>query len=187
MAEKTMKTRRVLLFPFPFQGHINPMLELAAVLHSRSFSVTIFHTDYNYEAVQPSKFPSYRFITIPDRVSKLTSSSQDHVLSLIRALNDNCTTLFRESLALVLSEDYRDQSYVPCLVLDMHWYKINPVAKLLGVPTLVLRTGSAASLNGFIALPALYRKGILPSKAGELTDEFTSLFFFLQSKPVGIY
>ncbi|KAF3334593.1 DIMBOA UDP-glucosyltransferase BX9-like protein [Carex littledalei] len=164
MAEKTMKNRRVLLFPFPFQGHINPMLELAAVLRSRSFSVTIFHTEYNYEAIHPSKYPSYRFITIPDRVSKLTSSSQDHVLSLICALNDNCTTPFRESLAQVLSEgDWK--SSVPCLVLDMHWYKINPIAKLLGVPTLVLRTGSAASLNGFITLPALYRKGILPSKA----------------------
>ncbi|XP_078170503.1 UDP-glycosyltransferase 76B1-like [Carex rostrata] len=166
MAEKTMKSRHVLLFPFPFQGHINPMLELAAVLQSRSFSVTIFHTDYNYEAVHSAKYPSYRFITIPDRVSKLTtSSSQDHILSLMRLLNDNCTTPFLESLAQVLSELADRESYVPCLILDLHWYKINPVAKLLGVPTLVLRTGSAASLNGFIALPALYKKGILPSKA----------------------
>ncbi|KAJ4821743.1 UDP-Glycosyltransferase superfamily protein [Rhynchospora pubera] len=157
------RRRQVLLFPFPLQGHINPMLALASMLHSRGSPITIFHTHYNSGAIdRSSKHPSYRFIEIPDQVSNFRSSSQDNVLSLIRLLNDNCTEPFHRHLAQVLSDTDDD---TPCLVLDMHWYKMNPVAKVLGVPTLVLRTGSAASLNGFIALPALYRKGILPSRA----------------------
>ena len=36
--------RRVLLFPLPFQGHINPMLQLADVLHGRGLAITVLHT-----------------------------------------------------------------------------------------------------------------------------------------------
>ncbi|KAJ3704561.1 hypothetical protein LUZ61_008266 [Rhynchospora tenuis] len=154
------------------------MLALASMLHSRGYPVTIFHTHYNYGAIDRSKHPSYRFIEIPDQVSNLRSSSQDHVLSLISLLNDNCTVPFHKHLAQVLSETNVDADCRPCLVLDMHWYKMNPVAKVLGVPTLVLRTGSAASLNGFIALPALYKKGILPSRA-EVAGQLTNFIFSL--------
>ena len=40
-------TRRVLLFPLPFQGHLNPMLQLADVLHARGLRVTVFHAAFN--------------------------------------------------------------------------------------------------------------------------------------------
>ncbi|KAL6897391.1 hypothetical protein ACP4OV_007087 [Aristida adscensionis] len=32
--------RRVLVFPLPFQGHINPMLQLAGVLHARGLAAS---------------------------------------------------------------------------------------------------------------------------------------------------
>ncbi|KAJ0564384.1 hypothetical protein HanRHA438_Chr07g0320731 [Helianthus annuus] len=38
--------RRIIMFPFPFrfQGHINPMFQLANLLYSKGFSITILHT-----------------------------------------------------------------------------------------------------------------------------------------------
>ncbi|KAF7026264.1 hypothetical protein CFC21_038377 [Triticum aestivum] len=55
--------RRVLLFPLPFQGHINPMLQLAAVLHARGLRVTVFHSAFN--APDPARRPAgYRFVTV---------------------------------------------------------------------------------------------------------------------------
>ncbi|KAL8512741.1 hypothetical protein ACS0TY_019031 [Phlomoides rotata] len=35
--------RRLIIFPLPLQGHINPVFQLANILHSRGFSITILH------------------------------------------------------------------------------------------------------------------------------------------------
>ncbi|MFS7958048.1 putative cytokinin 7-beta-glucosyltransferase [Helianthus anomalus] len=38
------ETRRgIVLFPMPFQGHINPMFQLANILHTQGFKITIIH------------------------------------------------------------------------------------------------------------------------------------------------
>ncbi|KAJ0657854.1 hypothetical protein HanLR1_Chr14g0551311 [Helianthus annuus] len=39
--------RRVIMFPLPYQGHVNPMFQLANLLYSKGFSITIFHTNFN--------------------------------------------------------------------------------------------------------------------------------------------
>ncbi|CAD6226233.1 unnamed protein product [Miscanthus lutarioriparius] len=41
------RPRRVLMFPLPFQGHINPMLHLGDALHARGLAVTVLHTRLN--------------------------------------------------------------------------------------------------------------------------------------------
>lgn len=147
--------RRIVLFPFPYQGHINPMLELASVLHSCGFSITIFHTQFN--SIDSTKQPSYDFISIVEE----TISDQfdpDDILAQIILLNNSCEEPFRDGLRKLLLQN----EGVACLVADMHWYKMHSVAKQLGVASLVLRTGSAASLRWFIHFPALLAKGYYP-------------------------
>ncbi|KAF8690546.1 hypothetical protein HU200_040908 [Digitaria exilis] len=58
------RRRHVLLFPLPFQGHINPMFQLAGLLHSRGFAITVFHTHFN--APDASRHPDYHFVPVPD-------------------------------------------------------------------------------------------------------------------------
>ncbi|PPD70856.1 hypothetical protein GOBAR_DD32266 [Gossypium barbadense] len=53
------KGRRLVLFPLPLQGHINPMFDLANILHSRGFSITIIHTTFN--SPNPSNYPHFTF------------------------------------------------------------------------------------------------------------------------------
>lgn len=56
--------RRLVLFPVPLQGHINPMLQLASILHSNGFSITILHTHFN----SPNLFnyPHFTFQQFPE-------------------------------------------------------------------------------------------------------------------------
>ncbi|KAJ1698548.1 hypothetical protein LUZ63_007060 [Rhynchospora breviuscula] len=143
--------RRILLFPLPYQGHINPMLELASLLHLRGFSITIFHTQFN--SIDSTKHPSYDFISIIDGTTSNHFDVND-IPSQIIALNTNCEEPFHDSLRKFLSENQG----VACLVADLHWYKMHAVAKRLGVASLVLRTGSAASLRWFTAFSVLQEK-----------------------------
>ncbi|KAL6327305.1 hypothetical protein AAG906_018758 [Vitis piasezkii] len=93
------KRRRRVLFPLPFQGHINPMVQLANIIDDRGFSVTIIHTHFNY--------PHFTFHLIPDGLLKSHATSTD-VIALIQLLNINCVTPFQDCLSRLLLEAYEE-------------------------------------------------------------------------------
>ncbi|KAJ3702924.1 hypothetical protein LUZ61_006629 [Rhynchospora tenuis] len=157
--------KRVLLFPVPYQGHINPMLEVAAILHSRGFSITIFHTNFN--PIDSTKYPSYRFVLIDDgKISSQFESTVENTVHRLIAWNNSCEQLFHDCLTSVLSD--KNEEPVACLIRDTHWYNLQYLANRLGVPTLVLRTGSAASLNWFMTISQLLKKGFIPVQESQL-------------------
>ncbi|CAL5089527.1 unnamed protein product [Urochloa decumbens] len=158
------RRRRVLLFPLPYQGHINPMFQLAGLLHSRGFAITVFHTHFN--APDASLHPAYDFIPVPDGGARPAADSPDDTVQAtvehILALNRACEAPFRELLAAVL--DDKAGGSVACLVADAHLLTLLDVARELGVPTLALRTGSAACFRCFTAFPMLCDRGYLPAQ-----------------------
>ncbi|CAL4919881.1 unnamed protein product [Urochloa decumbens] len=157
------RRRHVLLFPLPYQGHINPMFRLAGLLHARGFAITVFHTHFN--APDPARHPKYRFVPVPDGTSGPAPVAIEDVVAHILALTAGCEAAFRERLAAVLEEYSSDT--VACLVADAHLLPMVEAAKSLGVPTLALRTGSAACCACFIAYPMLFDKGYLPVKESQ--------------------
>lgn len=111
------RRRRVLLFPLPYQGHINPMFQLAGLLHARGFAVTVFHARFN--APDPSRHPAYGFVPVPDGLPAGTPETVTATMEHIFAVNSSCETPFRERLAALLeAPGVRDQ--VVCLVADAH-------------------------------------------------------------------
>lgn len=44
--------------PFPAQGHINPMLKLAKLLHHKGFHITFVNTEYNHKRLLKSRGPN---------------------------------------------------------------------------------------------------------------------------------
>uniref|UniRef100_A0A0E0P3B8 UDP-glycosyltransferases domain-containing protein n=1 Tax=Oryza rufipogon TaxID=4529 RepID=A0A0E0P3B8_ORYRU len=123
------RRRHVLLFPLPYQGHINPMLRLAGVLRARGFAVTVFHTHFN--APDAARHPEHRFVAVPDGMSgRPPPVSVGDVVKHIRALNAACEAAFRDRLAAVLAEYSRDA--VACLVADAHLLRMldMPVSEL---------------------------------------------------------
>ncbi|GJN25011.1 hypothetical protein PR202_gb12793 [Eleusine coracana subsp. coracana] len=165
------RRRRVLFFPLPFQGHINPMFQLAGLLHARGFAVTFFHTHFN--APDPSRHPDYDFVPVPgfDNTAEGNSSLDTVVqvtLEHILAMNRACEAPFRERLAALLRRKEEEKEDVACLVADAHLLSLMDVTRGLGVPTLVLRTGSAACFRLFVAFPMLCDKGYQPPQESQL-------------------
>ncbi|OEL36565.1 DIMBOA UDP-glucosyltransferase BX8 [Dichanthelium oligosanthes] len=160
------RCRRVLFFPLPYQGHINPMFQLAGLLHARGFAVTVFHAQFN--APDASRHPAYDFVPVPG--DSMPGDSPDVVqatLEHILAVNRACEAPFRERLAALL-EQQRAREDVACLVADAHLLTLLDVARGLRVPTLALRTGSAACFRWFTAFPMLCDKGYLPAQESQL-------------------
>ncbi|XP_028054483.1 UDP-glycosyltransferase 76F1-like isoform X2 [Camellia sinensis] len=94
--QQTRQRHRVVLLPLPLQGHINPMLQLANILHSHGFSITIIlHT--SFPSPNPSNYPHFTFLSFPDGLSQSEASTTD-LLSLILLLNLRCINPFRDCL-----------------------------------------------------------------------------------------
>ena len=119
------RRRRVLVFPLPYQGHMNPMFHLAGLLHARGFAVTVFHTDSN--APDPSSHPEYDFVAVSDGMAAAKQEAVK-VIEHVLALNRSCEEPFRERLAALLAAPgARDD--VACLVADLFLLTLMNVAR----------------------------------------------------------
>ncbi|XP_024969198.1 UDP-glycosyltransferase 76B1-like [Cynara cardunculus var. scolymus] len=155
--------RRLVLLPLPFQGHINPMLQLANILYSKGFSITILHTRFN--APNPTNYPHFNFLPIPDVALNNNHSLSDiaDVITLLHYLNTNLLHPIRDCLARLMHED----PGVSCLVTDAQWYATDSVADQLKLPRIVHRTSNVSSFLSFAAFPLLRDMGYFRPFSGE--------------------
>ncbi|KAJ3695469.1 hypothetical protein LUZ60_000846 [Juncus effusus] len=165
-----MEERRVLLFPLPLQGHINPMLQLASLLFARRFSITIFHTQFN--SIDATKYPFYDFISVDDEGVFDRCNAHD-IPRQILALNSACEKPFHDCLMKIISNT-KDKK-IACLITDIHLYNMQASARQLGVATLVLRTSSAAGTSWFPVFPLLLEKGYIPIQESRLDEPVEEL------------
>ncbi|CAL9229321.1 unnamed protein product [Arabidopsis halleri] len=170
---------RVILFPLPLQGCINPMIQLAKILHSRGFSITVIHTRFN--APKASSHPLFTFLQIPDGLSETETRTHD-VKLLITLLNRNCESPFRDCLSKLLqsvdSETGEEKQRICCLIHDSGWIFTQPLAKSLNLLRLALSTYTISFFRSHFALPQLRREMYLPlqdSEQDDLAEEFPPL------------
>ncbi|CAI9104053.1 OLC1v1002661C1 [Oldenlandia corymbosa var. corymbosa] len=156
--------------PFPAQGHINPMIKLAKLLHSKGFHITFVNTEYNHRRLLKSRgpdslngVPGFRFETITDGLPPAAAEDTTQDLpSLCDSTTKNCLAPF---LALLRKLNSLDGSPpVSCVVSDTAmWFAIK-AAREVGVPIFCLRTTNASCFFAYRNFPALIQKEILPLK-----------------------
>ncbi|KAL6911516.1 hypothetical protein ACP4OV_000321 [Aristida adscensionis] len=166
--------------PYPAQGHITPMLNVAKLLHARGFDITFVNTEYNEARLVRSRgaaavagIPGFRFATIPDGMppSEDGDVTQD-IASLCRATTETCLGPFRRLLAQ-LNDPATGNPPVTCVVSDgIMGFSID-AAKELGVPYVQLWTASTISFLGYYNYRLLFSRGLAPLKDVEqLTNGF---------------
>lgn len=169
--------------PFPSQGHINPILKLAIILHNRGFHITFVNSEYNHRRLLKSRGPNsldgfqdFRFETIPDGLPPNTTDENtdatQHIPSLCESTRKNCLAPFRRLLLKLNNNASKnagtiDSPTVTCIVSDALMSFAVVAAKEIGIPSVSFRTTSAASFLGNKYLPALMQKGIIPLKGKE--------------------
>ncbi|XVE52585.1 hypothetical protein DITRI_Ditri02bG0133500 [Diplodiscus trichospermus] len=164
------KGRRLVLFPLPLQGHINPMLHLGDILHSRGFSISIIHTNFN--APDPSNYPHFTFHFISENLPENGTCTTD-LIAFLSLLNTNCRSPFRDCLANLLSDASEEPT--ACLISDAILYFTQDVANELKLPRIVLRTGAASSFCVFTAFPLLRERGYIPIQDAQLEEPVVEL------------
>ncbi|CAN0853394.1 7-deoxyloganetin glucosyltransferase [Linum grandiflorum] len=173
MTSPSPKKPHVVCVPFPAQGHINPMLHVAKILHFRGFHVTFVNTEYNHRRLLKSRggkdtffgsqLPSgFDFESIPDGLSdggEDGDATQD-IPSLCDSLSKNCVAPFRE----LVSKLRETGPPVSCIVSDGVMAFTLEVAKELGIPDVLFWTPSACGVLAYVNYHLLAEKGMVPLK-----------------------
>ncbi|CAN8312928.1 unnamed protein product [Cochlearia groenlandica] len=159
----------VVCVPLPSQGHTNPMLKVAKLLHARGFHVTFVNNVYNHNRLLRSRgpnaldgLPSFQFESIPDGLPETDGDRQQDPPSLCYSTMMTCSTPFKELLRRINARD--DVPPVSCIVSDGVTSFTLDAAEELGVPNVLFWTTSAC---GFLAYMYYYRfieMGLCPLK-----------------------
>ncbi|KAK2355202.1 7-deoxyloganetin glucosyltransferase [Trifolium repens] len=174
MSNFAEKKPHAVLTPYPLQGHINPMLKLAKLLHLRGFHITFVNTEYNHKRLLKSMgpkvfdgFTDFNFETIPDGLTPMDGDgdvSRDFQ-SLRESIRKNVIYPFRELLARL--HDSAKSGLIPpvtCLVSDSFMSVTIQVAEELALPIILLIPSSACSFLSVLHFRTLIEKGVIPLK-----------------------
>ncbi|XP_022752954.1 7-deoxyloganetin glucosyltransferase-like [Durio zibethinus] len=156
--------------PFPAQGHINPMLKLAKLLHHRGFHITFVNTEFNHKRLLKSRgpgalngLPSFRFETIPDGLPPTEADATQDIPSLCESTSKTCLSYFKQLLHK-LNDSSTNAPPVSCIVSDGVMSFTLDAAEELGVPEVLFWTPSACGFLGYVHYPQLMEKGYTPLK-----------------------
>lgn len=142
MGEQTPRIRHLVLVPLPYQGHINPMLQLGTALHSKGFSIAVAHTIYN--SPNPQNHPHFSFLPVPDGLSDSDLASGDLVANIL-VINENCKESLRRLLEQLMQEKELQGDRISCIISDELMFFAEDVANNLKLLSIILRTTSAAT------------------------------------------
>ncbi|KAJ4869954.1 UDP-glycosyltransferase 85A2 [Raphanus sativus] len=165
----------VVCVPFPAQGHINPMLKAAKLLHAKGFHVTFVNNVYNHNRLLRSRgpnelegVPSFRFESIPDGLQETDGDTMQDVPSLCDSTMKNCLAPFKELLQRINARD--DVPPVTCIVSDGLMTFTLDAAEEIGVPNVIFWTTSACGFLAYLYFESIVQKGLSPIKDENCLD-----------------
>lgn len=162
----------VVCVPFPAQGHISPMLNLAKLLHSKGFRITFVNTEFNHRRLLRSRGPdsfealpaSFRFEAIPDGIPASNPDATQDVPSMFHAVLNNCLEPFKK-LLLKLNDPSSGSPPVTFILSDCVMpFTFDAASELGGLPVILFWTASACGFLGYAQYRFLLDKDIVPFK-----------------------
>ncbi|KAL6294654.1 hypothetical protein ACE6H2_002796 [Prunus campanulata] len=159
----------IVCIPFPAQGHVNPFMNLAKLLYSRGFHITMVYTEFNHSRLLRSKgpeavknSPGFRFETIPDGVPPSNPDTTQSVTELLYYTKKHSVVPLRDLIVKLNSTEGLPK--VSCIISDGIMSFAIKVARELGIPEVQFWTASTCGLVAYLQFGELVKKGIFPLK-----------------------
>ncbi|KAL6227735.1 hypothetical protein ACLB2K_001692 [Fragaria x ananassa] len=178
MVETESNTQpHVVCVPYPSQGHISPMMQLAKLLNSRGFHITFVNTEFNHRRLVRSRghtsslshLPDFRFETIPDGLPPSDKDATQDVPALSDSTRNNCLAPFKE--LLIKLDKLSEVPPVSCVISDGVMGFGREAAVELGIPEVQFWTASACGFMGYLQYGELLRRGMAPFKDEEFKSD----------------
>ncbi|XP_074321495.1 7-deoxyloganetin glucosyltransferase-like [Silene latifolia] len=161
----------IVCIPYPAQGHIKPMFQLAKLLHAQGFHITFVLTKYNHRRLLRSRGPNagdglerFKFETIRDGLPPSDADVTQDIPTLCQAVMTNFLDPFK-SLLRKLNNDSSTGSPGPvtCIISDSVMpFTLDAAREIGNVPLIWLWTASVCGFLGYSQYRPLFDKGIVP-------------------------
>lgn len=162
------------MIPYPAQGHITPMLQLAKLLHARGFHVTFVNNHFNQRRLLRSQgadtlagVPAFRFAAIDDGLPPSDPDATQDVPALCYSTMTTSLPRFKELVAKLNEEAEASGGALPpvtCVVADSTMTFALRAARELGLRCAALWTASACGFMCYYHFKDLRNRGIIPLK-----------------------
>uniref|UniRef100_A0A7N1A3X6 Glycosyltransferase n=1 Tax=Kalanchoe fedtschenkoi TaxID=63787 RepID=A0A7N1A3X6_KALFE len=158
------------LVPYPAQGHINPFMQLAKLLHSKGFHITFVNNEYNHRRLIRSNgvdfvegLEGFRFAAIPDGLPPSDRDATQDIPALSYNIHHNVLKQpFSELLTKLNST--QDAPPITCVIPDAIMGFGKEAADEQGIPSVLFWTASVCGFMGHSQYFELAKRGILPFK-----------------------
>ncbi|KAL5556276.1 hypothetical protein UlMin_038512 [Ulmus minor] len=164
--------------PYPSQGHVNPVMQLAKLLHSKGFHITFVNTEFNHRRLIRSNgpefvegLPDFTFETIPDGLPPSDRDATQEVPALCDSTRKNCLAPFKK--LLVRLNSLPQVPPVTCIVSDGVMSFGIKAGEDLGIPQVQFWTASACSFMGYLHFSELLKRGTIPFKDEKFLQDGT--------------
>ncbi|XP_031251671.1 linamarin synthase 2-like [Pistacia vera] len=164
--------------PYPSQGHVTPMMQLAKLFHSRGFHITFVNTEFNHRRLIRSKgpdsvkgLPDFRFETIPDGLPPSDRDATQYVPGLCDSTRKNCLAPFLELISKLNSS--AEVPPVTGIISDGVMSFAIKAGELFGIPEIQFWTASACGFMGYLQFTELIKRGIVPFKDEKFLSDGT--------------
>ncbi|KAG5541758.1 hypothetical protein RHGRI_021551 [Rhododendron griersonianum] len=163
-----MAKPHALIVPHPGQGHTNPMLKVAKLLHQKGFYITFVVNEYVSRLFLKARgpnaldgLPDFKFAPVPDGID-FGDGVPDTVFFCDQVMKDVPLPFFKKFV-----DELRSSPEVPpitCILCDGHMTYPLDVAEELGVPCALFWTPSACGFLCYCYFRNLVEQGIVPLK-----------------------
>lgn len=161
------KRHHAVLVPFPAQGHINPMMQVALKLVEEGFFISFVNTDYNHSRIAEANKTSdlnnqnmmIRYVVVPDG---LPSTDTRTDIAKLCVVTENVIVPFLDNLIHEIKEELDNDSSV-CLVVDAMASQALEIAQRHHIPKAALWTSLTATYALVYNIPSLVSSQIIPS------------------------
>ena len=157
-----MAKPHVLVIPYPAQGHVIPIMELALRLVNHGVKVTFVNTEFNHKLVTSNSLVTdgskdlMQLVAIPDGLEPWEDRS-----NLCKLTNSILQTMPHKLEMLIETINKEDGNKVTCIIADdgMGW--AIKVAKKMGIARAAFWPASVASLACIMSFQRLIDDGII--------------------------
>ncbi|KAM7510132.1 hypothetical protein LguiB_009007 [Lonicera macranthoides] len=162
----------VLLLPYPGQGHVLPMMELAQVLAKHGFKLTFVNTENTQERMRngSSKDASLgnqiRFVSISDGIGP--GESRKVPEEAFRSLYQVLPGKFEE---LMVEINKSEDEKITCLIADNNFGWALEIAAKMGIKRAAFLPAAAALMVVALNIPKLIEDGLVDENGGSYIRE----------------
>ena len=161
----------VVCIPYPLQGHINPMLKLAKLLHHKGFYVTFVNTEYNHKRLLRSRgpnsldgLPDFHFETIPDGLPPSDADVSQDIPSLSVSISKNGILPLCNLISKLNNTSSWERPPVTSIISDGCMSFTLDAAEKFGIPNVLFWTPSSCGFLGYMHYRHLVERGLTPLK-----------------------